>query len=114
MKKVVLAVLAVLVFLSWAAPAWAEPLNVDYTEPVEAGTLAYTTVYWCRGATCTNWTMASQQPSDDGNGGDSKSIQIPIPLTAGTLPVTIRVRVTATNTSQNESLAIIDTFTFSP
>lgn len=102
------------ILLGWALPAYSEQLTVDYTEPTASATLAHTTVYWCRGATCTNWTVASKQLSDNGNGGDAKSVTIQIPLTAGTLPVTIRVRVTATSTSQNETAGVFDTHTFSP
>lgn len=95
-----------------ASIACAEPITADYTEPTASGTLAKTTVYWCRGATCTNWTIASTQTSDNGNGGDAKSVQFQVPLTAGTLPVTIRVRVTATDTSQNETAGAFSTHTF--
>ena len=112
MQRWILVACVVLVW--WAVPVGAEQLTVDYTEPTASATLAHTTVYWCRGATCTNWTVASKQLSDNGNGGDAKSVAIQIPLTAGTLPVTIRVRVTATSTSQNETAGVFDTHTFSP
>ena len=83
--------------------ARAEPLTVEYTEPTATATLAYTSIYWCKGATCTSWILATRVVSDNGNGGDFKSIQIQIPLTADELPVTVRVRVTATDTSGNET-----------
>jgi hypothetical protein len=83
--------------------ALAEPLTVKYTEPTASATLAYTSIYWCKGPSCTNWILATRVPSDNGNGGDAKSIQIQIPLAAEELPVTVRVRVTATDTSGNET-----------
>ena len=99
-----------------ATPALAETITFNYTEVVASGgkTLAYSTVYWCRGATCTNWTNASKQLSDNGAGGDAKAIPVSIPLTAGTLPLTIRFRVTMTDTTGNETAGAFTTHTFSP
>lgn len=110
-----------LLWLLWVGLSSAEQITVEYTEPVASGTLARTTIYWCSGATCTNWREATlangstaRQASDDGNGGDVKSIPIQLALTAGTLPLTIRVRVTATDTSGNETAGAITTHTFNP
>ena len=105
-------ILLTLTFILYASIVYAEQITVNYTEPTASATLAHTTVYWCRGATCTNYTVASKQVSDDGNGGDAKSIPINVPLTAGTLPLTIRVRVTATDTSGNETAGATSTHTF--
>lgn len=91
----------------------AESLQVNYTEPTATATLAYTTISWCKGASCTNWLPVSRVASDDGNGADAKSITINIPLNQSELPVTVRVRVTATDTAGNETSGVIDTHTFS-
>ena len=101
-----------------ACSVHAEPLTLTYTEPLASATpgktVAYTTVYWCRGATCTNWTPAQTRLSDNGAGGDVKSVPIQVELTAGTLPLTIRLRVTATDTTGNTTAGAITTHTFSP
>lgn len=102
----------VVLSLGGAALSQAEQLTVNYTEPSAAGTLARTTVYWCRGSTCTDWKPCGARASDNGNGSDPQSVPCQIPLTAGTLPQTIRVRVTATDTSGNESAGATATHTF--
>jgi len=104
--------------------AWAEPLTVNYTEPAaQAGALASTKIYWCIGSSCTNFVLARKtdntfaiQASDDGNGGDAKSIDISIPLNEADLPITVRIAVTSVNTSGNETdkTAVTATHTFSP
>lgn len=100
--------------LVWTFPVMAEQITVNYTETTAPSTLLHTTVYWCRGATCTNWTPAGKQLSDNGSGGDAKSVPIQVPLTAGTLPITIRIRVTGTSTTGNETAGAFTTHTFNP
>jgi len=99
-------------------PVSAEVIDFTYTEPLASATpgktLAYTTSYWCRGATCTNWTPAVKVLSDNGAGGDTKTVPISVELTAGTLPLTVRLRVTATDTTGNTTAGAITTHTFSP
>jgi hypothetical protein len=101
--------------------ALAEQLTVAYTEPTASGTLARTTIYWCMGATCTDWREATlpngstaRQASDDGNGGDAKSIPILIELRGGTLPQTVRIKVDVTDTSGNTTAGAITSHTFNP
>lgn len=101
----------------------AEPINVSYTEPAgQSGALASTKIYWCKGSSCTNFQLARKtdgtqavQVSDDGNGGDAKSVDISIPLNESELPVTIRVAVTSVSTSGNETTltSVTATHTFS-
>ena len=92
----------------------AEPATVTWTEPTASGTLAFTTVYWCLGTGCVNWTTGSElrRLSDNGNGGDVKTHVLDVPINAADLPVVLRVRVTATNTSNNETSGVIVTHTF--
>lgn len=92
----------------------AEQVTINYTEPTASGTLAYTTVYWCLGASCTDWQTSQdlKRTSDNGNGGDAKAVPLQVRLTQGTLPVTVRVRVTATDTSNNETSGAIASHTF--
>lgn len=105
----------VLAMIVWRASAMAEPVLLEWTEPTAAGTLAFTTVYWCRGAGCTNWQSGQEfrRVNDDGNGGDVQSLTFDVPLVQGTLPVTLRVKFTATDTSNNETSGTIATHTFS-
>lgn len=94
----------------------AETAVIEWIEPVvPAGTLAYTTMYWCLGTGCTNWTSGSEfrRPSDNGSGGDTKTHTLTVPLVQGTLPVVFRVKFTATDTSQNETSGAIVEHTFS-
>ena len=98
--------------LGLARVALAEPITVNYTEPIESATLAHTTVYWCRGASCTNWVRAAKHTSDDGNGSDEKSTPILVELAIEELPLTVRVKVTATNVSGNTNAGTIVTHTF--
>ena len=111
MRKII-GIVAVLVCL--AGQVWAEPATITWTEPVSAGTLAFTTVYWCLGTGCTDWKTGPEfrRGSDNGNGGDAKSHVLNVPLTEGTLPVVLRVKITATDTSNNETAGVIDTHTF--
>jgi len=94
----------------------AEPATVNWTEPVASATLAFTTVYWCLGTNCTNWVTGPElkKTSDNGNGGDAKSLIIVVPLVEGTLPVVLRVKVTATDINNNETSGVIASHTFSP
>jgi len=94
----------------------AEPATVNWTEPVASATLAFTTVYWCLGTSCTNWVTGPElkKISDNGNGGDAKSLIISVPLVQGTLPVVMRAKVTATDVNNNETSGVIVSHTFSP
>jgi hypothetical protein len=109
---------AFLCFLAIGAlHATAEQVTVNYTEPTASATLAYTTVYWCIGAGCTDWVVVKEPKkgivaSDNGNGGDVKAVPLLVPLTQGTLPLTIRVKVTATDTATNETTGVIASHTF--
>jgi hypothetical protein len=100
--------------LLWAHLAGAEPVLVEWTEPTASATLAFTTVYWCLGTGCTAWKSGPEfrKTSDNGNGGDAKSLTFNVPLVAGTLPVVLRVRVAATDISNNETAGVIATHTF--
>jgi hypothetical protein len=112
MKRVVVGCLLLLLCITWVQ---AEPVQVDWTEPTASGTLAHTTVYWCLGTGCTNWTsgLEFRKGSDNGNGGDAKTLTFVVPLAEGTLPIVLRVKVTATSTSNNENTGTIVEHTFS-
>jgi len=94
----------------------AEPATVNWTEPAASATLAFTTVYWCLGTNCANWATGPElkKTSDNGNGGDAKSLIIVVPLVQGTLPVVFRVKVTATDVNNNETSGVIASHTFTP
>ena len=115
MKVMLLGLGLLLGLVSLAA---AEIVTVSYTEPVVTGglpaPLSYTTIYWCQGASCTDWHKEDNaiQRSDDGVGGDAKSVALIVRLTQGTLPITIRVKVTATDQNYNETSGVIATHTF--
>jgi hypothetical protein len=105
---------ALVLSLALALPLAAEPVQVNFVEPSASGTLAYITVYWCLGTSCTDWRTETglRLPSDNGNGLDPKSIIFQVPLTQGQLPVTVRAKVTATDTSGNETSGVIVSHTF--
>ena len=106
----------ILLALAWGVvSAVAEPVVVEWTEPTAAGTLAFTTVYWCLGTGCTDWKSGQEfrKVSDNGNGGDVQSLTFNAPLVQGSLPIQLRVKFTATDTSNNETSGTINTHTFS-
>ena len=94
----------------------AEPVYIIWREPTASGTLSFTTVYWCLGASCVTWQTdpVLQCVSRDGSGGRTKKTILHIPLVENTLPVTVRFKVTATDTSQTETSGVITSHTFSP
>jgi hypothetical protein len=98
-----------------ASNVMAEPATVNWTEPTASGTLASTTVYWCLGTNCVDWKTGPEfkRTSDNGNGGDAKSLTFIVPLVQGSLPVILRVKVTATDTNNNETSGVIVSHTFS-
>lgn len=112
MKRLLFTCAATLLF---AKVAMAEPATVNWTEPTASATLAYTTVYYCMGAGCTNWLSGTEfrKTSDNGNGGDAKSLTFIVPLIQDALPQTLRVRVTATDINNNETSGTIASHTFS-
>ena len=108
------------ILLCLASSVAAEIVTVSYTEPVVTGglpaPLSHTTIYWCQNTSCTDWHKEDNaiQRSDDGVGGDAKSVALIVRLTQGTLPITIRVKVTATDRNYNETSGVIAEHTFSP
>lgn len=110
-------VLLLMLLMLLVSAVQGEQITVNYTEPVATPpttpTLARTIIFWCYGSTCENWREASRQESDDGNGGDAKSIPINIELIGGTLPITIRVKVAVMDTSGNITAGTITSHAFS-
>ena len=88
-----------------------EDVTVYYTEPTHhppLPTMLGTTVDWCLGAQCTNWTrhphpnVLITMPSDDGLGGDPKMVPLRIPIPRcvdAPCGVTLRVKITAVSSS---------------
>lgn len=100
--------------LTLAGRVSAEPATISWTEPAAAGTLAFTTMYWCIGTGCTDWKTGPEfkKTSDNGNGGDAKSVVLQVEIREEDLPVVLRVRVTTTSTSNNETTGVIVEHTF--
>lgn len=107
--------------------AWAEPFQINVTEPDMTsgplqGTLARTCFYYCTcvqasSCTCSNWRPAGSPhciESDDGDGTDALNHLFNIPIYEGDLPVTVRYTVTTVNDNGNETArgSVVDTHTF--
>lgn len=110
-----------LFIVSTASIVWAEPFQINVTEPTPVGTLERTCFYYCTcnqasTCTCTNWQRAGSPHciESDGSGGDVLAHSINIPIYEGDLPVTVRYTATTVNTSGNETMrgAVADTHTF--
>ena len=102
--------LVLLLFLAIPVVLHAEPVDYDYQEPTEPGTLSHTTVWWCKAKTLSNsgclvWRRLEPDiDSDDGNGNDVKTLNdIEIPLDPSELPVYVHVCATATDINGNAS-----------
>ena len=72
--------------LAVCVTAHAEPVPTTVTEPTAPGTLSYTRLYWCPGATCTDWRQVAHFQSDNKNGGDVKSVTFHVPLCRAPCP----------------------------
>lgn len=92
----------------------AAPVYLIWREPTASGTLSFTTVYWCPGVGCTDWSMRAPTHcvSTQGTGGRTKKVVLSIPVIEGSLPRTVRFKVTATDIFQNETAGVTIDHTF--